>query len=723
MKTLKECHAVAEILGSILLIAMAISAFSIIYINVLSDSGPPPESYATIVGKLESGDVVFEHRRGESLGLDTKVIISIGGKDYIMNLKDDTLLDIEKKIDGFWNIGEKLVFSEMDTTGLQVETTIIDKESNSVVMWGILQEGNIITTPGAIWHFDENGGDIAFDSLNNNHGHLCPNSTFGPTWDEESKISGPSALRFDGINDYVKVKGNSVSLDITDTITLESWIKFPEGNVLHKFNYSEAFGYEPNIIQVSNKVYAVAYRDQQEQGILKSVKIFQDGTMSIDIHNNTLVFESGKSYRPRITHVSDDIFMVAYAQSNANPKHVYLKTIKMLNNGTIVSVLDEYTYGNKEIYDHELIKISDNISLMVYRKNQNGVGGEIKTIMMSNNGTNITTNYENGTFEFESSICYEPNVIHVAGETYAIVYRGQNDYGYIKTVQIAANGTIYKQVNDSLIFDTINDSYEPFIAHVAGDTYAIAYRDSNKFGYITTLEISEDGLISDNILETCLFESDSCHGPDIVHMFDDTFLIAYYDDVKQDGYVEVIKIAPNGSISQVSNFKINTYKNYHCETPDIIHIYEDVFAIAFKTGSQTGPPHQGHLITGRLSEYDDSNYSYPSSNRIIYKEDTYGIYANKTHLSINIHNHKITEEIALPSDWNHIVLTYDGSTIILYCNGAQLISESYDGGIPHNINDIYFGKLFFGYIDEIAIYDRVLTLAEIQNHYNNPGII
>jgi len=68
------------------------------------------------------------------------------------------------------------------------------------------------------WSFDEGGGTIANDaSGNNNHGTLAN----GPKW-TQGKNGG--ALQFDGKDDYVNC-GDSSSLDITDEITIETWIK------------------------------------------------------------------------------------------------------------------------------------------------------------------------------------------------------------------------------------------------------------------------------------------------------------------------------------------------------------------------------------------------------------------------------------------------------------------------------------------------------------------
>ncbi|MDD3732221.1 MAG: LamG domain-containing protein, partial [candidate division Zixibacteria bacterium] len=68
------------------------------------------------------------------------------------------------------------------------------------------------------WSFDERQGTTAADaSGNGNHGTL-----YGPSW-TAGKDGG--ALSFDGTNDYVDLN-NPVSLQITDDLTIEFWVKF-----------------------------------------------------------------------------------------------------------------------------------------------------------------------------------------------------------------------------------------------------------------------------------------------------------------------------------------------------------------------------------------------------------------------------------------------------------------------------------------------------------------
>jgi len=77
------------------------------------------------------------------------------------------------------------------------------------------------------WNMDEGTGTTAYDgSDEGNDGTLIG----GPKWTADSSplaggAGGGSALQFDGVDDYVDC-GNDESLNITDVITIEAWIKW-----------------------------------------------------------------------------------------------------------------------------------------------------------------------------------------------------------------------------------------------------------------------------------------------------------------------------------------------------------------------------------------------------------------------------------------------------------------------------------------------------------------
>ena len=71
--------------------------------------------------------------------------------------------------------------------------------------------------------------------------------------------------------------------------------------------------------------------------------------------------------------------------------------------------------------------------------------------------------------------------------------------------------------------------------------------------------------------------------------------------------------------------------------------------------------------------------------------------------------------------WAHLAATYDGATMRLYVNGVQVASRAQTGAIATSTNplqiggDSIYGQYFAGRIDEVRIYNRALSVAEIQN--------
>ena len=84
-----------------------------------------------------------------------------------------------------------------------------------------------------------------------------------------------------------------------------------------------------------------------------------------------------------------------------------------------------------------------------------------------------------------------------------------------------------------------------------------------------------------------------------------------------------------------------------------------------------------------------------------------------------------TGRLAL-NEWSHVAATYDGSAIAIYINGALDVSVPRVGTPPVNTHPFIFGAArendgfynFQGLMDEIEIFDRALTAAEIQSIYD-----
>jgi hypothetical protein len=78
------------------------------------------------------------------------------------------------------------------------------------------------------------------------------------------------------------------------------------------------------------------------------------------------------------------------------------------------------------------------------------------------------------------------------------------------------------------------------------------------------------------------------------------------------------------------------------------------------------------------------------------------------------------------SAWQHLVLTWDGTTVLGYLNGAlvaegmmvgTLQNPTSSGGVQLGAQGSYAGNFFPGQIGEVAIYHNVLTASQVFNHY------
>lgn len=76
--------------------------------------------------------------------------------------------------------------------------------------------------------------------------------------------------------------------------------------------------------------------------------------------------------------------------------------------------------------------------------------------------------------------------------------------------------------------------------------------------------------------------------------------------------------------------------------------------------------------------------------------------------------------------WSHLAATYDGATLRLFVNGAQIGSRPVSGSVVTSAGELMiggeniWGKYFRGILDEVRIYNHALSVAEIQADMNTP---
>ncbi|RLG19847.1 hypothetical protein DRN74_06315, partial [Candidatus Micrarchaeota archaeon] len=152
---------VSEVVGTILLLAIAVTTFSVFAIYVMSSTSPSTSSPdLNLVGYInEEQHIIIEHKGGESVKLeDIKITAWKGEIDSCMyyfdsngQLMGEHAIFNDSNSNKRWDVGEYIEIDALsifgNITNWQISATVIDEESNSIIFSGILQSGILHTMP------------------------------------------------------------------------------------------------------------------------------------------------------------------------------------------------------------------------------------------------------------------------------------------------------------------------------------------------------------------------------------------------------------------------------------------------------------------------------------------------------------------------------------------------------------------------------------------------
>jgi hypothetical protein len=500
---------------------------------------------------------------------------------------------------------------------------IITKEGSTktFVTWSIIM---------GMWNFSEASGLTAYDTSGlDNHGTLVG----PPNWVPAINTTG---LSYDGIDDYLRVYDSS-SLDISLEVSIEAWVK-PLGksegyigditgsvidsswfgpnyghnsdiiqittniyavsfrgddddgylatfsindkgiikNVIDYLEFDTSNCYDPDIIHVTNDIYAIAYEGPDFDGFLKTVQIGSTGEIK-DTVIDTLEYAAVNGLDPHIIHISGDIYTIAYRGLSNDG---YLESVEILNTGmindtSVATTIFFNTEAGSAIAEPKIFHVGNNNYAIVFRNPDDD--GEVRTIHINNDGTFVLVAHFDGSyidkFVYDGYDGWRPSVIHINGNIYAIAYRGREGKGALTTIDIDINGIIKEDVADKFYFDN-NNCYNPEILHLSGDYYTISYRGNDDDGFLAVVKIAVDGAITDSVIKSYEFDTTECYRPRIEHFKGDTFILIYTNN--NEGYIKTINIT---SVPDFSELHLSRYTIFDFFEPDIANVANDIYAI------------------------------------------------------------------------------------------------------------------------------------------------
>jgi hypothetical protein len=595
--TKRTDKAVSEIIATILLLSISLTLLCVVYVLVLNNATSPSSTYqvssAQLIASADEKNVFLQNNGGVPLSLNTKLVITVGGNDFFVTAKDCI---VDSNGDGQWNIGEQIIFTPPGIPslfGLEIQIKIINPDTNSMIMAGLVQEGargNLpyvqTLNPNDVWPHSA--------TLESYHNFIKVNFLPGKLWFQWKQSDDPQWNRtpiinitstpFSGYYEFTLF-----NLSSNKNYLYEAWIQYTSGN--------STINQSGGIKLFTTQIDAMGIWHFDE---LSGVKIFDssgqyppnDGILRPNEARGPQRFDTQLNHSAKGLYVDgiDDTVEVANSNTisvtNECTLEAWINRSKHSDGiiGTPVqsslSQFGDYTLG---CYDPCIIPINGNIYALV-STNENSLG-YLSTINITNTGDIIedvsTSSCVIDSFNFDSS-CKTPKIIQVTGGNgiVAIVYTrpSAGNRLYVKTVQIFNDGRINKTAIDTRVLDASLSS-SPDIVSISNNVYAIVYGTTAvNNGVLISINISNAGTISP--VNNKLAFGDIMIEPEITKVVKSlNIYVIVYNCIGDDGGLRTVKITNTGVLSDVS-FHV-WFDDDDGGNPEIINIKDDIYAIVY----------------------------------------------------------------------------------------------------------------------------------------------
>jgi hypothetical protein len=346
-------------------------------------------------------------------------------------------------------------------------------------------------------------------------------------------------------------------------------------------------GYNPVIVNVSGTIYAIAYRNAANDVILKTVNISNAGAITQSILSSLTVDTTG--YEPDILKISSGVVALIYRGTSNKG---YIATVQINSSGIITGTpTSAQICINNNAYEPSIIPISGEYYGVAYRGASNK--GYVQTLRINSAGVVLNNVVSNYSF---SATCYEPSMTSVSGNYYAVAFRGSSNLGYLTTLNISTLGVITQTVVSSQSF-TATVAYTPNLRMTAAGVAGIVFRGTSNRGYITTLAINSSGIISTPALSTFIFDSSAGYEPFFRNISGTAFAV-FYRGASNRGNLKTLTISSAGSISStpIDSYVFDTASGYE---PHFMYITGNTYAAVYRGGAI--PNTTGYVITLQIA--------------------------------------------------------------------------------------------------------------------------
>ena len=332
---------------------------------------------------------------------------------------------------------------------------------------------------------------------------------------------------YPGLNIKIVYVTNDIYMIVFDNygnpaVTIKTVQIANDGTITHtvlcSYNITKA-GYSnycsPSVIRVCNNIFAVSYHltnYASKSEFIKTIQVLPTGNITAIATLSMSAYFSSVAGYDEYTNLlpiegSNHLYALAFGYDNYFSGHqgaAKIMVVQINDTGLInQNLFSTFTFNAYGSSRPNLIHLNKNVYAIAY-SNSYWVGTyriyqNIDTLNISSNGTFIkkidTVNtYVDNSNDFAHSQILDPLI----GDIYALIYtvpNGASYKGYVSTMRIASNGSIYRTVNNvyidaSLALISTSDIL-PCPINISNHLIAVCYNGDYDDGYIEAIDITQ----------------------------------------------------------------------------------------------------------------------------------------------------------------------------------------------------------------------------------------
>lgn len=334
----------------------------------------------------------------------------------------------------------------------------------------------------------------------------------------------------------------------------------------------------PQIVHVHGDIYAVACEVADNDGWIYTVKVDSLGAIPAAVEASA-EFEAETAHGIFFMHITGNIFAVV---TRIDWTELRLRTVSISNDGKTITNIATRAVGAANSNFFSMCLATGTIYAVAYSV-AGTAHGIVKTFSIDDEGA-ISAELDD--FEFDTTAGDYSWILNLSDGKCAIAYASATATKKVTTISIAGNGTIADIAGGPVTITSTSVWTDLGFCRTVDNAFAVAWQDSNEDGWITSILIDSDGVMTDPGKADLEYDGVVAYDPYIIAIGLGLCAMVYRG-TGQDGYICTFKIDAGGNISEPTTHNLE-FDTGQGEMPHAVHCIGNIYVIAYTGADADG---------------------------------------------------------------------------------------------------------------------------------------